>query len=340
MSTSTTRRRRGAAVLALAATLTVLAPITLVSSAEARPGGGGSFGSRGSKTFNAPSATTTAPSAAPIQRSQTPQPGPGMGNPGMQAPAAQGRRFGGGFFAGLLGAGLLGALLGGGFFGGLGGIASFLGLLLQVGLVVLLVSFAVRWFRRRQGEPAAAGAAPYARTQTGGGNGPNGGGLGGGGLGGGLGGMGFGGGSPAAAAPRPVQTRSVKVAPEDFNAFERLLGKVQDAFSREDMSDLSVLATPEMAGYFEEELRDNAARGIVNRISDVKLLQGDLSEAWAEGDLEYATVAMRYSLNDAKLDRKTNRVVENEPAEAVELWTFVRGQGHDWTLSAIQQTGR
>ena len=43
----------------------------------------------------------------------------------------------GGFMAGLLGAGLLGALLGGGFFGGLGGIASFLGLILQVGLVVL-----------------------------------------------------------------------------------------------------------------------------------------------------------------------------------------------------------
>ena len=65
--------------------------------------------------------------------------------------------------AGLLGAGLLGALIGGGFFGGLGGIASFLGLILQIGLLVLIVSFAVRWFRRRQGQPAGAGA-PYART--------------------------------------------------------------------------------------------------------------------------------------------------------------------------------
>lgn len=324
MPTSTTRRRRSAAILALAAALTVLAPV-----AEARPGGGGSFGSRGSRTFNAPSATTTAPSAAPIQRSQTPQPGPGMNNPGFQAPA-QGRRFGGGFFAGLLGAGLLGALLGGGFFGGLGGIASFLGLLLQVGLVVLLIAFAVRWFRRRQGEPAAA--APYARTQMGGGSGMGG--------GGGMGGFGgVGGGSSAGAAQRPVQTRPVKVSPQDFQTFEVLLGKVQDAFSREDRAALGVLATPEMAGYFDEELRDNAARGIVNRISDVKLLQGDLSEAWAEGALEYATVAMRYALNDAKLDRKTGRVVSTEPAEATEFWTFVRGQGHDWTLSAIQQTG-
>lgn len=324
MPTSTTRRRRSAAVLAFAAALTVLAPV-----AEARPGGGGSFGSRGSKTFNAPSATPTAPSAAPIQRSQTPQPGPGMNNPGFQAPAQAGRRFGGGFFAGLLGAGLLGALLGGGFFGGLGGIASFLGLLLQVGLVVLLVSFAVRWFRRRQGQPAAAGNAPYARDQMGSGNGR---------ADAGFGGAGFGG-SSAGPAQSPVRTRAVKVLPEDFQAFERLLGKVQDAFSREDRAALGVLATPEMLGYFEEELRDNAARGVVNRISDVKLLQGDLSEAWAEGDLEYATVAMRYSLNDAKLDRKTNRVVETEPAEATEFWTFVRGQGHDWTLSAIQQTG-
>lgn len=322
MSTSTTSRKRGAAVLALAAALTVLAPVV-----EARPGGGGSVGSRGSRTYTAPSATPTAPGAAPMQRSQT-QPGPGMSNPGMQAPASQGRRFGGGFFAGLLGAGLLGAMLGGGFFGGLGGIASFLGLILQVGLLVLVAMLVVRWFRRRQGqgEPAMAASAPYARSGLGGNDAPSAPPAGAQMSGGGFGGR-----------PAPAQ-RPIQIAPADYQAFEQLLGKVQDAFSREDMAALRVLATPEMAGYFDEELRDNAARGVVNRISDVKLLQGDLSEAWAEDDLEYATVAMRYALNDAKIDRKTNRVVKAEPSEATELWTFVRGQGHSWTLSAIQQT--
>jgi hypothetical protein len=35
----------------------------------------------------------------------------------------------------------------------------------------------------------------------------------------------------------------------------------------------------------------------------VKLLQGDVAEAWREGDDDYATVAMRYSMVDRTLDR-------------------------------------
>ena len=79
-------------------------------------------------------------------------------------------------------------------------------------------------------------------------------------------------------------------------------------------------------------------KDVVNRISDVKLLQGDLSEAWSEGQDEYATVAMRYSLNDKIVDRASGRVVEEEPSEATELWTFRRARGGQWMLSAIQQT--
>ena len=312
MASPSTRRRRAATILALAASLAVAAPIV-----EARPGGGGGFGSRGTRTYSPPAATNTSPGATgPIQRSQT-QPGPGMSNPGMQANS--GRRFGGGFFAGLLGAGLLGALVGGGFFGGLGGIASFLGLLLQIGLVVGLVMLAVRFFRRRQaGEPAMAGGAPYARSTL---NDPN--------ANAGPTGYGRGGG--------PAASRPVQVQPADFDAFERSLQEIQGAYGREDVSALRTLATPEMVGYFEEELRANASRGVVNRISDVKLLQGDLSEAWSEGPVEYATVAMRFSLRDVTVDRRTNQPVENGPSEVKEFWTFARERGGRWQLSAIQQ---
>ncbi len=321
MLTSPTRRRRAATILSLTAVLALGATM-----AEARPGGGsGGMGSRGSRTYAPPAATTTAPStAAPIQRSQTQ---PGMTNPGMNPAAAQRPRFGGGFMAGLLGAGLLGALLGGGFFGGLGGIASFIGLMLQVGLLVLLVAFAVRWFRRRQGTPAAAG---HARSTLDG-NGPGGSmNLGGGGAP--LGGMGRG-----PAPVQPVQARPVQIGPGDFQSFEIALNGVQEAYGREDVASLRNLATPEMAGYFIEELRANEAKGVVNRISDVKLLQGDLSESWGEGNAEYATVAMRYAIKDVTLDRRTNRVVETGEPEAVELWTFVRERGGRWILSAIQQ---
>ncbi|SDM48884.1 Predicted lipid-binding transport protein, Tim44 family [Methylobacterium phyllostachyos] len=318
MLTQISRRRRVAALLALATALTVAAPVV-----EARPGGGGSMGSRGSRTFNAPSATPTAPGGGmTMQRSQT-APSPGMGSPGMQAPA-QGRRFGGGFFAGLLGAGLIGALLGGGFFGGLGGLASMIGLLFQVGLVVFVVMLALRFFRRRN-EPAGAGAL-YARSSLDGQQGPAGP------MGGAPGGAGMFGGQ------RPPQTRPVQIGPNDYQAFERLLGDIQEAYSREDRVTLANLSTPEMVSYFDEELRNNASRGVVNKISDVKLLQGDLAEAWAEDRTEYATVAMRYALKDVMVERASGRIVQTDSSEATELWTFQRQPGRGWVLSAIQQT--
>jgi predicted lipid-binding transport protein (Tim44 family) len=77
---------------------------------------------------------------------------------------------------------------------------------------------------------------------------------------------------------------------------------------------------------------------VVNRVSDVKLLQGDLAEAWREGDTDYATVAIRYSLNDQMVDRESGRVVEGGPDEATEVWTFLRARGGHWLVSAIQQT--
>ena len=317
MATPTTRRRRFATILALAASLAVTAAPVV----EARPGGGfGGSGSRGSKTYAPPAGTSTSPGAAsPIQRSQT-QPSPGFNNPGMANPS--GRRFGGGFLGGLLGAGLIGALLGSGFFGGFGGIASFLGILLQVALLVGLVMLALRFFRRRQGTPAMAGNAPYARSNLGG-------------TGAGMqGGPGSHGGGYGGGAPR---TQPVTVQPADYEAFERLLNEVQTAYGREDVGALRRAATPEMVGYFEEELRANANRGVVNRISDVKLLQGDLSEAWREGSVEYATVAMRFALKDVTVERGSERVVENGPSQATEFWTFVRERGGNWLLSAIQQ---
>jgi predicted lipid-binding transport protein (Tim44 family) len=95
-----------------------------------------------------------------------------------------------------------------------------------------------------------------------------------------------------------------------------------------------------MESYFTADLADNAAKGLVNKVTDVKLLQGDLAEAWHEGSDDYATVAMRFSLVDKTIEKATGRVVEgsDQPIEATELWTFVRPNNSSWMLSAIQQT--
>ena len=77
-----------------------------------------------------------------------------------------------------------------------------------------------------------------------------------------------------------------------------MLGEIQAAWSNEDVAKLHTLATPEMVSYFTKDLEANRARNVVNKVSDIKLLQGDLAEAWREGDTDYASVAMRYSLVD------------------------------------------
>jgi predicted lipid-binding transport protein (Tim44 family) len=95
-----------------------------------------------------------------------------------------------------------------------------------------------------------------------------------------------------------------------------------------------------MVSYFSTDLEANRARNRINKVSELKLLQGDLAEAWREGDTDYASVAMRYSLVDKTFDRTSGHVVEggDAPSEVTEVWTFVRPRGANWELSAIQQT--
>jgi predicted lipid-binding transport protein (Tim44 family) len=125
----------------------------------------------------------------------------------------------------------------------------------------------------------------------------------------------------------------------DYDDFERLLTDVQAAYSDEDLNALRAKVTPEMLSYFSDQLAENASRGLVNKVTGVKLEQGDLAEAWNEGNVEYATVAMRFSLNDQMVDRATGRTVESEPpGEVTELWTFIRARNGGWLLSGLQQT--
>lgn len=333
MSATRAFNYRAIAAFALAAAL-ALAPAL----AHARMGGGGSSGSRGSRTFSAPPSTNTAPrSAAPIERSIAPQSAPSQNrsafNPATTPTPAGGGLFGGGLgrgllgglAGGLLGAGLFGLLSGHGLFGGLGGFTSIIGLLLQLALLYFVVRLAFNWFVGRRLAGAAGASRPGPATAA---------------FGGGPG-FAFGGGGSASQQPRSAP---LTLDNEDFTAFERLLGETQSAYSQEDLDRLGALTTPEMASYFAEEIATNAHKGVVNRISGVKLLQGDLSEAWREGADDYASVAMRFALTDVFVDKASGKVVSGDPAQptqSTEVWTFRRpaGAGTDaWKLSAIQQT--
>jgi len=193
------------------------------------------------------------------------------------------------------------------------GFASILGLLLQVMLIVIVARLIFAWWQRRS-MPAPAYAAATGHSF------------------GGLSGLLVG--TDATPAGEPLT-----IAKSDYHAFERLLGDIQAAYSAEDLSTLRAKVTPEMLSYFSEQLAGNASRGLINRVTDVKLLQGDLAEAWREGDTDYATVAMKFALKDSMVERVSGRTVEGgERSEVTELWTFMRARGGNWLLSAIQQT--
>jgi predicted lipid-binding transport protein (Tim44 family) len=304
-----------------------------VGVAEARGGKGFSFGSRGSKTFAAPPTTRTAPKATqPIQRSTTQPSTAAQAGRGVAANATK-SRFGSGFggllMGGLLGAGLFGLLSGSGLFGGMSGFAGFLGLLLQVALIGGLIWLAMAFFRSRKAAVAGPqmGAGGMARQSV---NQPY--------QSAAAGGFGS-----ASAAP-VANVAPLELGQQDYEAFERLLGRVQHAYGREDVAELRAIATSEMANYFSEDIAENQRKNVHNLVSDAKLLQGDLSEAWREPDAEYATVAMHFSVLDTVVERGTGRVISGNsevPEEATELWTFVRrpgGNANAWKLSAIQQT--
>jgi predicted lipid-binding transport protein (Tim44 family) len=296
---------RGSALLAAGFSCALaLAPALGLAAA----GDGGSFGSRGTRTYSAPPASRTAPlGAAPLQRSLTPRAEPSYAAPGY-APR-YGQSYGqspflSGLLGGLIGAGLGGLLLGHGLFWGVHGISSFLGLLLQVFLIVWFV----RWLlRRRAARPVLAGgvSAPV----------------------------------PDTALSGASAQRGVTIGPADYQVFERRLHEVQAAWSAHDLDRLRAIATPEMAGYFAEQLAEQTSRGLRNEVFDVRLEQGDLAEAWAEGEREYATVAMRFSMRDTTRDA-SGEVVDGSLAERVtttEIWTFLRARGGQWILAAIQQ---
>ncbi|MDX8511339.1 Tim44 domain-containing protein [Mesorhizobium captivum] len=292
-----------------------------IGTAEARMGG--SFGSRGSRTFQAPAPTKTAPYTAPVTRSMTPnttqsipptQSFPGQARPGFW------NGFGGGLVGGLVGGllfnGLFGMMLGHGF-GGIGGGFSFIFQLLLIGGLIML---AMRFFSRDNAAPAnmRSSGFPFGRQD-------------------------WGGTQPSYPSRTTGLAASgadeIGITDTDRDAFENILGDVQAAFSREDHQGLRRLTTPEMVSYLSEELADNATHGLKNDVTNLELLEADIAEAWREGSRDYATAAMRWSAIDVMRNRQTGAVEKGDPknpVEATELWTFTREAGGPWLLSAIQ----
>ena len=298
-----------------------LAPAIAEARAGSSAGGSSSgMGSRGSRTYENNNAQPLSRSATPLP--ETPR-SPGLA-PAMPSPAYGGGSF---FQRHPFLTGLAGGMIGSWLFGhagwaadGAGGSAgSMLGMLLQFLIIGLLIYFAVRLFRGRA-------------------------------LSGGWGNRPPGGPMPrsAGAAAAPAlrdRGRDINLSGADLGFFQTIHAGVQEAWSAGDLGRLRRLMTPEMLGYFSEELTRNASQGVQNIVSDVELVKGELAESWEEGDLQYATAYLRWRALDhvIRLGRSPgdpDYIVSGNPrmpVESEEVWTFVRRRGGDWLLSAIQQ---
>jgi predicted lipid-binding transport protein (Tim44 family) len=311
-------RRLRIAMIVLSCALMAFGP----SLAEAAAGNSRSMGSRGSQTY-------VPNGARPLERSITPQPTRPPQYIPRPSPALP---MGGGFFSqhpfmsglmgGFIGAGIAGMLFGHSAYAAEASPSgSMLGLLLQLALIGGLIYFAVRLFRRRADPSAAAvGQASYYTAEP-------------------VPMVGGAGGGRATGSP-------VTITDADYASFGDLLTNVQTAWGQGDLAQLRRSVTPEMLSYFSEELSRNASQGLENRVENVRLLKGDLIEAWQEDGLEYATASMHWSAQDymVRADRGPSdpdyvaRGVAAKPVETAEVWTFVRSRGGHWLLSAIQQT--
>jgi predicted lipid-binding transport protein (Tim44 family) len=293
-------------LMLVASTLSMVA----VDADAKRLGGGSSFG-RQSQGFSRP-----APSSAPMQ-----QAAPRPGTPPAAAPATRPASP----WRGMLGGALLGLGLGAmlSHFGIGGAFASVLSTLLMVALLGLALMFIIRLFRRKDTDgngvnPAYAGAG-YARSST-----PE--------IGSGvrtnpdmL--------APAAASAYPAASGAPQGVPADFDVpgflrhAKTYFIRLQDAWDKADIQDISEFTTPEMFAELRMQIQE---RGASPNVTDVVQLNAEL-------------LGIETGANDYLASVKFSGLIKEAPdasaTEFAEIWNLSKptsGQG-GWVLAGLQQ---
>src|SRR5262245_39441539 len=262
-----------------------LSQIILESLADARAGGGRSAGSRGSRSYQAPSRPTQP--AAP-QRDATPQQAQ---QPTPMMPQS------GGFMRGIGGA-ILGGFLGSMLFSGLAhatGLGGFGGSgfgMLEILLLGGLAFFLYRKFRASQAAAAPGyGSMQYQDSQY---RAPS---------------------SPRYNSNASVQEslplngidyRSLTMMDRSFTP-ERFLKSAQDSFfkiqgawNKQDLPALSALCGGELMKSWEDEIRQLKSRGQKNRMDNIALRESEITEVWTENGEDFVTVRLHANRSEER----------------------------------------
>jgi predicted lipid-binding transport protein (Tim44 family) len=305
----------------------VLATFVWTLDAWARAGGGGSSGSRGSRSFSAPMRPGPSPSS-PSREAMPPS--------SFQRPAPQRSGWMSGLMGGI-GGFLLGGLLGSMLFGGMGhGLFGGIGFM-EILLIAGILYFVFAYLRRRQQSASASsyGYTPPRESDTGYWQ------------------------SGSTSAPSATMNE-----PDASGDLERGLGyirqmdaafdprrfsdtaadiffRVQGAWMARDMTPVRDVLSPEMYEAMQKDCERLRAERRIDRMENIAVRSVDVTEAWQESGRDYVTVRFLASMLDYTIDEQTNQVIEgsrSEPVKFEEYWTFVRPVGpNPWRLSAIQQ---
>lgn len=284
---------------------------------EARLGGGGSFGSRGSRTTTSPS------SPAPRQTSPAP-------TPSQTSPPPQSSLFGGGFGRGLMG-GIAGGILGGMLFRSLGFASEGMGQGGRIGLFEILLMAGLAygiywWVKKRQTlaySPAGSSASSYSSLPYAGGE--------------------------NVSSVQDVEEGLKKIGAMDprftVESFKEQITetffKVQVGWGKRELALIARYLTPEMNEILEREMTRLKVEKKTNHIENISIRQVEPVEAWQEEGNDFITVLISANLLDFTRDDQTGAIVagsETEPISFKEYWTYVRPVGGGpWRLSAIGQ---
>jgi predicted lipid-binding transport protein (Tim44 family) len=292
--------------------------------AHARVGGGGSFGSRGSRSYSSPSRPYSNPGPSRQQATPSPvQPTP------TQQPAGGGflRSLGGGLLGGLIGGMLFRSLGFGGLGNGFGG--SGIGIF-EILLIGGIGYFIFRTMRRKrsdenlpyqnsyqQGNYQTESLPSYERT-----------------------------------GQEYKEDTSVGISHIrqmdpvfDENRFKDtamdIFFKIQGAWMNRDLSPVNSLLTDEMRTIIQEDVNKLLREKQVNKLENIAVRNVDITEAWQESGQDFLTVLFRANLLDYTTDDATGEVIEGskiDPIKFEEYWTVTRTIGNNpWQLSAINQ---
>ena len=299
--------------------------------AWARAGGGGSMGSRGSRSYSAPRSTP-----APASPSQ----GARQYNPAPPAPSPFG---GGGMLRGMAGGimgGIVGGMLGGmlfrslGFAGGSGGGFGGGGIGIMEIILIGALLYGIYWFIKRRRSQAQAGVSYRDSSAINAGQTT----------------------STMPAYEPEVQESDVETGLRHIRQMDPRFDErnftdgcmdrffqIQGAWANRDMSGIRNLLTDEMHKGFQEEADQLRVKQRINRLDNIAVRSVEITEVWQEGGADFITAKIYANLLDYTTDERTGEVLsgsKTEPVKFQEYWTFTRPVGdHPWKLSAINQAG-